>query len=499
MDPLTPKVIKEIQENIDNNFKPLNYKKISEFDKVKKALDYYKRGSEFYEKGQTVSAYQTLYLFASWATMMHQKPEDEIYVKSMLKEPLKSCMNHLEKLRNEADIAEKLKEREEQLRLKELEEREKNKRLQELAEAKKKMVASSDSRLNNNAPSAVNLNKPSLYNGLMNHHDSDYIIKPEDKYEPTTPRIQTSLSCEELQVLLKDSKSSVLLIDCRSQNEFNASTVKTGMDNLINIPPEVNVRGLSARTLGEKLCERHKTLWDIRNTFDRIIMFDSFCKVNQGSLDTSLERLVMIIKEFDLNTKYKAPPVLLKGGFEAWHTLYPYYTTNPTNHKPAVPFTVPVPTNINTINYSSLLDDTPPSPPPSDPTPPPPHSTNSMVNGGEVLGSEMGYPTIGSGVRDSSEGNLGLSSGTNAEFPSSYSGTNPRESSSSVGGYSVDPVGTKSGPPSSNEQGTPSRVVKPMPRVDRSSKPSENMNGVPSQVRPLEIGSESPGAVRSKR
>uniref|UniRef100_A0A8D8Y6N5 Ubiquitin carboxyl-terminal hydrolase n=1 Tax=Cacopsylla melanoneura TaxID=428564 RepID=A0A8D8Y6N5_9HEMI len=508
MDPLTPEKIDEIQKLVDTKFKPSNYTKISEFDMIDRALGIHKKGIDFYKKGLSVSAYQNFYLFASWATMLYKKPKDVTYVKTMLKDPLKSCMDHLEKMKIEA---ENLKEKEKQKKLKELKDQENQKRLQEL---RKKVVPSSDSRLNNNnASSAVNLNNTTLYNG---HHKSDYIIKPEDKYEPTTPRVQTSLSCTELQKLLKDNENSVLLIDCRSQSEFNACTLKTGKDNLINIPPEINVIGQSARVLGDKLGEQHKTLWDIRSTFDRIVLFDSFSRVNRDSLDTSLERLVMIIREFDVNTVYKAPPVILEGGFEAWYTLYPYHTNNPTNHKPAIPFTVPVPTNINTINYSCLLDDTPPSPPPaSDPTPAPPPSNSTVLNGGDVLGSEMDYPSTGGGgggarVRDPSEEGAGgtasvgpsypggTSSATNGELTSSYFGPNHREVSS--GGSAGDPpmeIESGGGPSYSSDQATLSRVVKPMPHVDRSSKPSENTNDV--QVRPFENGTESPGAERSNR
>ncbi|KAI5706190.1 hypothetical protein M8J75_005649 [Diaphorina citri] len=344
---LTAQKIFEIEQEV-NKLDTSRFSVVSEVQLIDRALEMHKAAKKFEAQEEIDMAYKCYFLFVSMATYIFKKTKDELYVKEMLTKPTVESMNKLEKMKDDSIKLEKNKDN---IKNEEKENRKspvKSSQSKDLG-VKTKKSSASGADIKSNAKNGV-------HEAGINSMDK-YIIKPEDKYEPATP----SISSSELHKILNNR--NVLLIDCRPQQEYNSCTLKTSAENLINVPEEINVKGLSAKTLGDKLMAEHQTLWSIRNTFDHIILFDQYSKVKPNGKDSSLERLLLIINEYDVNTKYKTAPVLLEGGFNAWFCHFPFLTTNSANYKQSLHdmgYKLPSQTNINDITYH--LDSTSPEP-----------------------------------------------------------------------------------------------------------------------------------------
>ncbi|VEN55072.1 unnamed protein product [Callosobruchus maculatus] len=121
----------------------------------------------------------------------------------------------------------------------------------------------------------------------------------------------------------------ILLVDIRLAQEYQQCKIKIkGTDNMINITPELIAPGLSANTLGRKLPPEIKNIWEKRDKYDSIIMFDyDTDRFNYPS--SKLERLRSFITEWDFNRTYKQLPVILDGGIKEFVEWYPSEVDNP--------------------------------------------------------------------------------------------------------------------------------------------------------------------------
>ncbi|XP_050310918.1 uncharacterized protein LOC126746630 [Anthonomus grandis grandis] len=119
--------------------------------------------------------------------------------------------------------------------------------------------------------------------------------------------------------------SNILIIDIRPSNEFGESKIK--FENLINIPDDIIVAGLSANMLGQKLKDDTQKIWDKRDTFDALVFLDW----NSGSDNITCNKLNYLkdsVVEWDCNRKYKQHPVIVNGGFKEFLDSYPGSVTN---------------------------------------------------------------------------------------------------------------------------------------------------------------------------
>ncbi|XP_031626737.1 ubiquitin carboxyl-terminal hydrolase 8 [Contarinia nasturtii] len=126
--------------------------------------------------------------------------------------------------------------------------------------------------------------------------------------------------------LMKETNQKILLIDCRSINEFEASKIR--YDNLINIPGEAILKGYTANTMLKKIAPQYTKLFENRASMDLVVLIDDDTSESQSNLSKPIWILRTILLEWDPDTHYKSL-LLLHGGYNDFVYYYPHMTTNP--------------------------------------------------------------------------------------------------------------------------------------------------------------------------
>ncbi|CAH1153604.1 unnamed protein product [Phaedon cochleariae] len=121
-------------------------------------------------------------------------------------------------------------------------------------------------------------------------------------------------------------KQNLLLVDIRTPSEFNDTRIlienHLGQGHIINIPGDFIIPGLSANTLGQKLGPDGQEIWEMRDSFQMIVLLDTYTqKHNFGG--SKLERLRSFIVEWDFNRTYTQEPLVLSGGIKEFIEWYP--------------------------------------------------------------------------------------------------------------------------------------------------------------------------------
>lgn len=127
--------------------------------------------------------------------------------------------------------------------------------------------------------------------------------------------------------MILQTEDNFLIVDIRPESDFLKTKINPSKGNIINIPGELIVPGLSANTLGQRLESPAKELWDKRDTFDILILLDEDTG-NHNCFGTVLSRLRSIIVEWDTRRKYPHKPVILNGGLKEFVQCYPTAVNN---------------------------------------------------------------------------------------------------------------------------------------------------------------------------
>ncbi|CAG9855464.1 unnamed protein product [Phyllotreta striolata] len=122
-------------------------------------------------------------------------------------------------------------------------------------------------------------------------------------------------------------EQNFLLVDIRSQADFNNCRISSKHGTIINIPGDLIVPGLSANTLGQRLDNSLKSIWEKRDQFDIIILMDSDTQ-KYNFVGSKIERLRSFIVEWDTLRSYKQEPVVLNGGLREYVEWYPSSVDN---------------------------------------------------------------------------------------------------------------------------------------------------------------------------
>lgn len=122
---------------------------------------------------------------------------------------------------------------------------------------------------------------------------------------------------------------NVLLIDVRDRSEFDAGHVY--VRNIICIEPLSLRDGESAEQLLDRLIvspDEEQAMFDRRGDYDVVVYYDDstrdiefLTKHNRTDAQSALKRLFDTLHEFNVEKPLRRPPVLLKGGLEAWIDL----------------------------------------------------------------------------------------------------------------------------------------------------------------------------------
>ncbi|KAH7397278.1 ubiquitin carboxyl-terminal hydrolase 2 [Pyrenochaeta sp. MPI-SDFR-AT-0127] len=122
---------------------------------------------------------------------------------------------------------------------------------------------------------------------------------------------------------------NVLLIDVRDRADFDAGHVF--VRNIICVEPSTLQDGDSAEQLLERLVispDEEQDIFDRRNQYDVVVYYDESTRDidflqrhKRTEREVALKRLFDTLQEFNVEKPLKRPPVLLKGGLDAWVDL----------------------------------------------------------------------------------------------------------------------------------------------------------------------------------
>ncbi|KAF2155014.1 cysteine proteinase [Myriangium duriaei CBS 260.36] len=161
--------------------------------------------------------------------------------------------------------------------------------------------------------------------------DSGYFPKAPSNGQPVRRKSvylpkETRVGAEKLYDYLK--MHSVLLIDCRSREEFDNGHVFH--NNIMCIEPTALRKDMSADQLQDSLVlspEEEQDLFASRDQFDLIVYYDAatvsdqYLKNPRTDEDYTLRYLHDALLEFNESKPLQRPPILLMGGIDAWTDL----------------------------------------------------------------------------------------------------------------------------------------------------------------------------------
>uniref|UniRef100_A0A8C5MMX4 Ubiquitin carboxyl-terminal hydrolase n=1 Tax=Leptobrachium leishanense TaxID=445787 RepID=A0A8C5MMX4_9ANUR len=193
-------------------------------------------------------------------------------------------------------------------------------------------------------------------NPMVNGDKKEPFLKKRSSNVP-----QGAIAPEKLFAMMNDPHISTIIMDTRSRKDFEESHIRSS----ISVPEEAICPGFTARKIENNLPEASKEAWDRRGHIDYIVLLDWFSSVNDLKLGTTLQSLKEALFKWETQVILQSEPFVLEGGYENWLLCYPMYTTNGKVPVPKRSNAESLPLSLN-FNYPSLEE--PPAPPP---TPPP--------------------------------------------------------------------------------------------------------------------------------
>lgn len=136
-----------------------------------------------------------------------------------------------------------------------------------------------------------------------------------------------SINAKELLEMIRDSKTSMLIIDCRLEKDLQASGIL--YDHVVSVPLHLLVAGMTAGKIHEKLPPKDKLLWSSRKVKEQIVLMD-YCTEGNLRKDTPLWVLNDILNNWDQDVVYKKPFLKVEGGYKNFQLCYPMCCRNPS-------------------------------------------------------------------------------------------------------------------------------------------------------------------------
>nr|XP_020461460.1 ubiquitin carboxyl-terminal hydrolase 8 [Monopterus albus] len=190
------------------------------------------------------------------------------------------------------------------------------------------------------------------------------------------------ITAEKLFHMMKDQAITLIVMDARSQKDFEESHIQVPAQTCISVPAEAISPGITVNQIETKLPDVSKEHWKQRGFTDYIILLDWFSSVTDLALGTTLQSLKDALYKWDSITILRSEPLVLEGGYENWLLFYPMYTTNAKVRPPRQNIISATP-QLN-FSYPSLEEPKPLTPPQPEPeiTPEPQEpSAPVLVNG----------------------------------------------------------------------------------------------------------------------
>ncbi|XP_077997082.1 ubiquitin carboxyl-terminal hydrolase 8-like [Glandiceps talaboti] len=297
------------------------------------------------------------------------------------------------------------------------------------------------------------------------------------------------LTAQMLYRMIEGEDTTVLIMDIRPVEQYQASHLKYKQVNCINIPAPIVKPGITVQGIEKGLGSDCIQQWNNRGCVDVIVLLDWDSTVNDLMVGATLKTLKDAVYKFDSTVIVKSEPLILQGGYDAWLLHYPQFTTNPSIPKPPKYHEVAALSKLLDFDYPTLEEE---QPKPTSPTVVKDRgkilvngktaatddiTENVVINDDiteKVVSKDNVIPMVDRSRKPklstvSSRDNLGMNS-LQQEITKPPSPSQPPQSQPSPSQLPPSqPAKTSTEPDQRSE--SPSKVSSKMPSVDRSKKP----------------------------
>lgn len=176
----------------------------------------------------------------------------------------------------------------------------------------------------------LKLSKSTITKGDVNGNDDIAADRNEvpDAKEPVEQ--QNIVTAQKLFSLIKEKCTTFFILDTRSAADYQSSHVS--LPTSINIPESILIPGTTTRAIAKNLAIESRDAWSKRGNKDMLIICDWSSEALEPGKPISV--LYDALTKWDVETKYKNTPYLLKGGFEKFLFAYPHFVSNPRARAP---------------------------------------------------------------------------------------------------------------------------------------------------------------------
>lgn len=144
------------------------------------------------------------------------------------------------------------------------------------------------------------------------------------------PTVRELITCKELFDLMNEGKQRMLIMDCRSEEDYENS--KINFKFALNVPENLPALGMTASKIHQQLPNESRVYWELRQARPFLIFIDWTSK--RFNRNSPVWHLREILTDWDQDTEKKPEIFLLEGGYEQWKTLYPMKCINPQYSQP---------------------------------------------------------------------------------------------------------------------------------------------------------------------
>uniref|UniRef100_A0A1Q3F6S7 Ubiquitin carboxyl-terminal hydrolase n=1 Tax=Culex tarsalis TaxID=7177 RepID=A0A1Q3F6S7_CULTA len=163
--------------------------------------------------------------------------------------------------------------------------------------------------------------------GVAREREQNKQRNQQDNMTMIVTQQKLSITAQELLEMIRDTKTSMLIIDCRPEKDLQASGIR--YVHVVGVPVHLLVAGMTAGKIHEKLPPEDKPVWSSRKVKEQIVLMD-YCTEGNPRKDTPLWVLNDILNNWDQDVAYKKPFLKVEGGYKNFQLCYPMCCRNPS-------------------------------------------------------------------------------------------------------------------------------------------------------------------------
>ncbi|XP_039628755.1 ubiquitin carboxyl-terminal hydrolase 8 isoform X1 [Polypterus senegalus] len=317
--------------------------KISTRSYVQSACKIFKAAEECRLDRDEEKAYVFYMKFLSVYDLIKKRPDfkqQQDYVMSMLgPTSFKKAIEEAEKLSDslklryeEAEVRKKLEERERQ-------------------EEKKKKLEKSKTEEKEPAKGALKENGDVKKDKKIKLQQKD--LKDGQNKTSKDSVSPAAITAKKLFEILNDQNIAVIIMDARSQKDYQESQIQVPTQKIISVPEDIIKPGITVNQIEANLPSESREQWKKRGLADYVVLLDWFSSAKDLKLGTTLQSLKDALFKWDSQTILRSEPLVLEGGYESWLLCYPMYTSNAKIKPPKQQRTETIVVSLN-FSYPSL-------------------------------------------------------------------------------------------------------------------------------------------------